>query len=102
MTGNTEFGGFWDMRVGCAHAGRSRSETVLSRRDAAAVATRTLPSSIPMTDEFRHLVTMRLTRWLMGQNLQLSLFSYYSPSDNDGYLRPHILYRLDDAWFLEL
>ena len=29
-------------------------------------------------------------------NLILSLFAYYSPSDNDGYLRPRVTYKIDD------
>jgi hypothetical protein len=33
---------------------------------------------------------------LKQDNLTLSLFTYYSPSDQDGYLRPSLDYRLDD------
>lgn len=47
-------------------------------------------------DEYRHVVTLRLTQLLMSQNLQLSLFNYYSPSDNDAYLRPNLLYKATD------
>jgi len=38
--------------------------------------------------EVRHLVTLRLTQRLMQQTLTLSLFGYYSPNENDGYVRP--------------
>ena len=47
-------------------------------------------------DEDRHLVTFRLTKLLMNQNLRLSLFTYYSPSDKDTYLRPKIHYKFSD------
>ncbi len=53
-------------------------------------------------DEARHLLTLRLTRRLLNQNLVLSLFAYWSPSDADCYLRPHVLYRIDDHWSAEL
>ncbi|MCL7488696.1 MAG: hypothetical protein M8357_11060 [Desulfobulbaceae bacterium] len=52
-------------------------------------------------DEFRHVFTLRLTRLLLNQNLQLSLFSYYSPSDDDGHLRPNIHYKITDQWAVE-
>ena len=37
----------------------------------------------------------------MDQNLILSLFVYYSPSDNDGYIRPKFSYKLNDKWLLD-
>lgn len=52
-------------------------------------------------EETRHVLTLRLTRMLMNQNLMLSLFSYWSPSDQDGYLRPGATYKLSDSWRLE-
>lgn len=52
-------------------------------------------------DEYRHLVTMRLTRLAMNQNLRLSIFVYYSPSDSDAYLRPKFHYKVNDNWALE-
>jgi hypothetical protein len=60
---------------------------------------RTLPSG-PSRDHFRHLTTLRLTKLLMNQNLRLSFFTYYSPSDNDVYIRPNINYKINDnlAW----
>jgi hypothetical protein len=56
----------------------------------------------PARDEDRHLITLRLTQLAMDQNLRLSLFTYYSPSDKDVYLRPHILYKATDNLGLEL
>ena len=51
-------------------------------------------------DEYRHLTTLRLTQFLLDQKLTLSLFMYYSPSDEDGYIRPDIKYKLTDQWLL--
>ncbi len=53
-------------------------------------------------DEFRHLTTIRLTKLLMNQNLQCSFFAFYSPSDEDAYLRPNIHYKLNDNTAIEL
>ncbi len=52
-------------------------------------------------DEYRHLFTLRLTKLLMQQNLRLSLFTYYSPSDHDWYLRPKANYKVTDQWTVE-
>jgi len=38
----------------------------------------------------------------MSQNLELSLFAYYSPSDQDAYLRPNVSYKVDDHWTVEM
>jgi hypothetical protein len=59
-----------------------------------------LPGS-PVKDENRHVITLRLTRLLMNQNLKLSLFNFYSPSDRDGYLRLNSIYKVTDAWQVE-
>ncbi len=59
---------------------------------------RTLPVVSPKADENRHVVTLRLTQLLMNQDLMLSLFTFYSPSDEDVYLRPKAEYKLDDFW----
>ncbi|MDT8441692.1 MAG: hypothetical protein RQ723_08520 [Desulfuromonadales bacterium] len=61
---------------------------------------RTLPPGSSARDELRHVLTLRLTRQLLSQNLTLSLFNYWSPSDRDGYLRPLAEYKLTDAWQL--
>lgn len=59
-----------------------------------------LPGSV-QKDEYRHVLTLRLTKLLMKQNLKLSIFSYYSPSDEDGYLRPKVHYKISDALAVE-
>jgi hypothetical protein len=56
----------------------------------------------PGRDEFRHVLTLRLTQLLLNQNLRLSLFTYYSPSDQDTYLRPIINYKATDSLALEM
>lgn len=60
-----------------------------------------IPAGSPVPEENRHVVTVRLTKRLMNQNLTLSLFNFYSPSDEDGYVRPKATYKLDDRWTLE-
>ena len=55
----------------------------------------------PDTNHNRHVLTLRLTQMLMNQNLTLGLFTYWSPSDQDGYLRPSAAYKLTDNWLLE-
>jgi len=49
-------------------------------------------------DELRHVVTVRLTRLLMSQNLRVGVFAYLSPSDRDAYLRPEVSYAWNDRW----
>jgi hypothetical protein len=63
---------------------------------------RSLPPGAAAADEDRHLVTFRLTKLLMNQNLRLSLFAYYSPTDCDSYLRPNVSYKIDDHWTAEV
>lgn len=60
-----------------------------------------LPAGTAAKDEFRHVLTLRLTKLLMNQNLRLSLFTYYSPSDQDGYIRPKVHYKVTDQWAIE-
>ncbi len=53
-------------------------------------------------DERRHLITNRLT-WRAGMDkYTTSLFTFYSPSDNDFYLRPQFAYRHSDQWSLSI
>jgi hypothetical protein len=51
-------------------------------------------------DEYRQVATVRLTWQMLNQNLTLSLFNYWSPTDQDGYLRPTVTYKLTDDWQL--
>ncbi len=60
-----------------------------------------LPAGMHARDEYRSLFTLRLTQLLLNQDLTLSLFVYWSPSDEDGYARPKFSYKLSDDWLLE-
>lgn len=62
----------------------------------------TLPAGMPVKDENRQVLTVRLTKLLLNQTLILSLFGYWSPSDQDTYLRPNLAYKVNDAWLVTL
>ncbi len=64
--------------------------------------TRTLPAGQPRNDRTRHLVTLRLTKLALNQNLTLSLFTFYSPSDQDAYFRPLASYKISDDWAVDV
>lgn len=51
-------------------------------------------------DEHRHLLTNRLTYRANRDKHTWSLFTFYSPSDSDIYLRPVYTYRHSDQWSL--
>lgn len=53
-------------------------------------------------DRFRHVITLQLTWLLMNQNLELSLSSYWCPSDQDAYLRPRAAYKWTDDIMVEV
>ncbi len=59
------------------------------------------PFFVPQRDRDRQLITVRLTKLLWNQNLTLSLFTYFSPSDGDAYLRPRAEYKASDHWTVE-
>ncbi len=61
----------------------------------------THPEGMRKTEEFRQVLTLRLTKFMMSQNLRLGLFIFYSPSDDDIYLRPNMNYKLDDHWIID-
>ncbi len=61
----------------------------------------TLSEGTPRRDRDRHVVTLRLTKLMMNQNMTLSLFTYFSPSDGDAFLRPKVTYKAGDHWTFE-
>lgn len=63
---------------------------------------RNLPAGVPRREENRHTLTLRVTKLLLQQNLELSFFAYWVPSDSDAYLRPRVHYQVDDHWGVEL
>jgi hypothetical protein len=56
-----------------------------------------LPVSMTETDEFYHLLTTRLTMLFMMENLRVSLFGFYSPSEEDLYARAAVTYKYSDT-----
>lgn len=62
---------------------------------------RSLSPIQPARDENRQLLTARVTRLAMRQNLTASLFVFYSPSDHDFYWRPKVSYKVTDNWLVE-
>lgn len=55
----------------------------------------------PARDRFRHVVTLQLSKLLMGQNLELALSAYGSPTDEDAYLKPKVRFKYTDHIVLE-
>ncbi|MBV1959850.1 MAG: hypothetical protein KUG53_03865 [Pseudomonadales bacterium] len=51
--------------------------------------------------ESRHTFTLRITYLAMQDKLRWSLFSFYSPNDDDAYLIPSVNYRYNDYWSFE-
>lgn len=49
-----------------------------------------------LVDENRHVLTLRLRYSAMQQKLTANLFSFYSPSDKDAYIKPLVNYRYND------
>jgi len=47
-------------------------------------------------DEYRHLLTQRITKLFKNQTVRVSVFNFYSPSDKDGYVRPSVTADLSD------
>lgn len=59
---------------------------------------RNAPAGSALPEENRHVVTVRLTKLLMSQDLQISLFNFWSPNESDGYFRPQASYKINDQW----
>ncbi|MFA4992542.1 MAG: hypothetical protein WC571_01075 [Candidatus Omnitrophota bacterium] len=49
-------------------------------------------------DEYRHLLTQRITKLFKNQTVTLGLFNFWSPSDKDGYVRASCAYDISDQW----
>lgn len=58
----------------------------------------TLPPIVEPRDEWRQVLTLRLTQLLLRDDLTLSLFTFYSPTDQDFYLRPVASWKVNDVW----
>ena len=53
-------------------------------------------------DQYRHLTTFRITKLFKSQTVKVNVFSFFSPSDMDFYLRPSLDYDLNDNFKLTL
>ncbi|WP_299776121.1 hypothetical protein [uncultured Pseudoteredinibacter sp.] len=51
-----------------------------------------------LPNRWHHNLTLRLNYLAMQQKLTWSLFAFYSPDENDFYLKPKINYRHSDQW----
>ncbi len=60
-----------------------------------------LPMGAVGSDRIRHMVTLRLTKGALNQNLTLSVFNFWSPNEHDGHLRLRASYKLSDYWLIE-
>lgn len=56
-----------------------------------------LPGDVPR-DQFRELVTCRITKLFWMQTLEASFFVLYSPTDEDAHLRPRLTWQVNDQW----
>ena len=61
-----------------------------------------LPANSQQDDRTRHVLTLRLSRLAFNQNLELSAFNFWSPNQEDGYLRLNAAYKFTDSWQAEI
>jgi hypothetical protein len=59
--------------------------------------TNSQPGDTPR-DEFRQLLTFRITKFFRLQTLEASLFTFYCPTDSDAYIRPRLAWQANDRW----
>ncbi len=101
LTGNSEY----RLLLGYEHSlgpdTTAGTQYYLERMEDYSAYRASLPPGVTPRDRTRQLATLRLTRLLMNQDLELSLFLFWSPSDADSYLRPRVSYRLNDDWRLQ-
>ena len=57
-----------------------------------------LPPGAPEKKEYRHLLFLRLTRFLRYQTVELSLVGFFSPTEEDGMVNPKVSYKITDRW----
>ena len=57
----------------------------------------TWPDPRTAQEEIRHLLTARLTQRLRQDTWTVSLFTYWSPNEEDGYVRPVVTHKWSDA-----
>ncbi len=57
-----------------------------------------LPAGQPADDQVRHVLTQRWTWLTHNQNVEWSLFTFFSPSDLDAYVIPEVNWKVTDRW----
>ncbi len=62
---------------------------------------RNLPPGNKAVEEYRQVVTFRITKLYWNQNLTCSLFTFFSPTDKDVYMRPKVNYKVTDNLAVE-
>ena len=62
---------------------------------------RNAPPGAPIPDETRHLFTGKLVKSWPQEQITATLFAFYSPSDQDGYIRPRLNWNVTDEWTFE-
>ncbi len=62
----------------------------------------TLPQGAMTQPQHYDLLTLRLRQMLLSQKMTLSLFWFYSPTDNDGYVRLNLFHKFDDHWMVNI
>ena len=55
-----------------------------------------LPAGFPAQEQYQDIMTLRLEYLLKHQTLRLSLFTFYSPVDNDYLIQPKVSYKFSD------
>jgi hypothetical protein len=73
-------------------------ERMLDYEDHMAALEAMMAPTATAREEDRHTLTLRLTWLTFNQNLVVSCFVRYSPSDEDGYVKPVATYKLSDRW----
>lgn len=53
-------------------------------------------------DQFRHLITNRITKMFANQTVKVTVFTFFSPSDLDVYVRPVLSWDATDSWNLSV
>lgn len=61
---------------------------------------RSLAAGTPRLDRYRALLTLRATQLLKYQTWKLSLFAFFSPTDQDYYTIPEVQYKFTDRLWL--
>lgn len=57
-----------------------------------------LPPGVPRADQFREVLSTRLTQLLRYQTWTLSVFAAYSPTDQDFFVQPEAAYKVTDRF----